>query len=238
MFARSRHQLIAVALGCMDAESLRSADCLFAGGTALAMRFGEYRESVDIDFVVAADSSYRRLRETCKQGGFDALMVPGQRVVVAGPMRIDQYGIRTRLLVAGTPLKFEIIREGRIPLEKPGITDVVMGLATATVTDLVAMKLLANSDRWADPTVFSRDIIDLAMIQPNRQVLTQAIAKASVAYGEGVVRDARSAIAWLLERGAVLQRCQQAMGMEQPRAMLVHRLRRLAMSLETVSPCQ
>ena len=77
-----------------------------------------------------------------------------------------------------------------------------MGLATATVTDLVAMKLLANSDRWADPTVFSRDIIDLAMIQPNRQVLTQA------------------------------------MGMEQPRAMLVHRLRRLAMSLETVSPCQ
>ena len=85
-------------------------------------------------------------------------------------MRIDQYGIRTRLLVGGTPLKFEIIREGRIPLEKPGITDVVMGLAT--VTDLVAMKLLANSDRWADPTVFSRDIIDLAMIQPNRQVLT------------------------------------------------------------------
>ena len=111
-----------------------------------------------------------------------------------------------------------------------------MGLATATVTDLVAMKLLANSDRWADPTVFSRDIIDLAMIQPNRQVLTQAIAKASVAYGEGVVRDARSAIAWLLERGAVLQRCQQAMGMEQPRAVLVHRLRRLSVSLETVNP--
>lgn len=57
-------------------------------------------------------------------------------------MRIDQYGIRTRLLVAGTPLKFEIIREGRIPFERPGRTDVVMGLATATVTDLVAMKLL------------------------------------------------------------------------------------------------
>ncbi len=86
--------------------------------------------------------------------------------------------------------------------------------------------------------MFSRDIVDLAMIQPNRQVLTQAIAKASVAYGESVVRDARSAIAWLLERGAALQRCQQAMGMEQPRAVLVHRLRRLAMSLETVSPCQ
>lgn len=53
MFARSRHQLIAVALGRMDAESLRSADCPFAGGTALAMRFGEYRES-------AADRATRR----------------------------------------------------------------------------------------------------------------------------------------------------------------------------------
>jgi hypothetical protein len=199
MFARSRHQLIAVALGCMDAEVLRSADCLFAGGTALAMRFGEYRESVDIDFVVAEASAYRRLRETCQQGGFDAPTVPGQRVVVAGPMRIDQYGIRTRLLVAGERVKFEVIREGRIPLDRPGRTDVVMGLATATVTDLVAMKLLANSDRWTDPTVFSRDIIDLAMVQPNRQVMTQA------------------------------------MGMEQPQAVLVHHLRRLAVSLESAS---
>jgi hypothetical protein len=111
-----------------------------------------------------------------------------------------------------------------------------MGLATATVTDLVAMKLLANSDRWTDPTVFSRDIIDLAMVQPNRQVLTQAIAKASVAYGESVVRDARSAIAWLLERDSLLRRCRQAMGMEQPQAVLVHHLRRLAVSLESASP--
>jgi hypothetical protein len=64
MFARSRHQLIAVALGCMDAEGLRSDDCLFAGGTALAMRFGEYRESVDIDFVVAEASAHRSVRHS------------------------------------------------------------------------------------------------------------------------------------------------------------------------------
>ena len=110
-----------------------------------------------------------------------------------------------------------------------------LGLATPTLADLVAMKLLANSDRWTDPTVFSRDIIDLAMVQPKRPTLARAIDKASSAYGYTVVRDARSAIAWLLDGDEVLDRCRQAMGMDQPRAVLVHHLRRLAISLDAVS---
>ncbi|MCX6432359.1 MAG: nucleotidyl transferase AbiEii/AbiGii toxin family protein [Actinobacteria bacterium] len=235
-FTRSHHQVIAAALGCLDADALRAADCLFAGGTALAMRFGEYRESVDIGFVVADAAAYRSLREVCRQDGFDALTLPGQRVVTAGPLRIDQYGIRTRLNVTGVPVTFEIVREGRIALDRPGRADVVVGLATATLPDLVAMKLLANSDRWSDPTVFSRDIIDLAMVRPARPVLARGIAKAASAYGEGVVRDARSAITWLLERDEVVDRCRQALGMGQPRAVLVHQLRRLGVSLDAVSP--
>ena len=98
---RSHHQIIATALGCLDAARLREGECLFAGGTALSLRFGEYRESVDIDFVVADSAAYRRLREECRQNGFPALTVEGQRVVTADPLRIDQYGIRTRLEVAG-----------------------------------------------------------------------------------------------------------------------------------------
>jgi hypothetical protein len=230
-FSRSHHRVIAAALGCLDPASLRSNECLFAGGTALTLRYGEYRESTDIDFVIADANAYRRLREMCKERGFDALTVPGQRVVTASPLRIDQYGIRTRLLVAGVPAKFEIIREGRIPLDPPGPADSILGLATATLVDLVAMKLLANSGRWSDPTVFSRDIIDLAMVQPSMPVLRQAISKASAAYGDSVVRDARSAIAWLLDRADVLERCQQAMAMDQPPAVLIHRLRRLSQAV-------
>jgi hypothetical protein len=156
--------------------------------------------------------------------------------VTADPVRIDQYGIRTRLSVTGVPVKFDIFREGRIPLDRPGRADVVLGLATPTLVDLVAMKLLANSDRWPDPTVFSGDIIDVAMVHPTRPVLTRAIAKASVAYGDSLVRDARSAIASLLERDEMLDRCRQALRMGQPAAVLVHRLRRLALSLDAVSP--
>ena len=234
VFRRSHHQVIEAALGCLDSGRLRERGVLFAGGTALSLRFGEYRESVDIDFVVADADAYRRLREVCRQEGFDAITIAGQRAVVAGPLRIDQYGIRTRLTVVGVAIKFEIIREGRILLDAPGNEDVVAGLATPTLADLVAMKLLANSDRWSDPAVFSRDVIDLAMVQPGRPVLARAIAKASTAYGDAVVRDAHASINGLLERDGVLDRCRQALDMDLPRAVLVHRLRRLALSLDAV----
>lgn len=231
-FIREHHRVIAVALGCLDAPALRQARCYFAGGTALAMRFGEYRESVAIDFLVADEEAYRDLRTACRgPQGFTALTVPGQRVVEAAPLRIDRYGIRTRLSVAGVPVKFEILREGRITMETPGLGDDVLGIATATVTDLVATKLLANADRWADPTVFSRDIVDLAMIRPDGPTLTHALGKATKAYGPAVVEDAQSAISMLQDREHAIDRCRQALGMGDPRAVLVDRLRRLSTAL-------
>jgi hypothetical protein len=42
---------------------LRENNCLFGGGTAIALRYGEYRESVDIDFLVSDIASYRNLRQ-------------------------------------------------------------------------------------------------------------------------------------------------------------------------------
>ena len=41
---------------------LREINCLFGGGTAIALRYGEYRESVDGDFMVSNVASYRALR--------------------------------------------------------------------------------------------------------------------------------------------------------------------------------
>lgn len=51
-FKRAHHQLIAQVLCALDGKLLREANCLFGGGTAIALRYGEYRESVDIDFLV------------------------------------------------------------------------------------------------------------------------------------------------------------------------------------------
>ncbi len=63
MFERPHHQRIAHVLLSLDGPLLQSHHCLFGGGTAMALRYGEYRESVDIDFLVSDIASYRTLRQ-------------------------------------------------------------------------------------------------------------------------------------------------------------------------------
>ncbi len=227
MFDRPHHVRIAGVLDALDAEMLASAKCYFAGGTAIALRFGEYRESVDIDFLVSDRTGYGTLRERVRQPeGFNALT--RRPVTVLRPAVTDQYGIRTLLEIDGEPIKFEIILEGRITLESPLPGDAVCGVATLTGLDLVTSKLLANSDRWADRSVYSRDIIDLAMLEPGRDLMVRAVAKAETAYRSSVVGDLNRAIAYLRDNPHRLDECMRELRMaDPPKAVLWDRIKRL-----------
>jgi len=104
------------------------------------LRYGEYRESIDIDFLVSDVASYRNLRQLLTSAnGIAAIAREG-----AGPLaqareiRADQYGIRTMLQVADQSIKFEIILEGRIELAPPGIGDEICSVATLTSLDMAA----------------------------------------------------------------------------------------------------
>ncbi len=110
------------------------------------------------------------------------------------------------LSVDGQPIKFEIVLEGRIKFAVPTAKDVVCGISTLTILDMASSKLLANSDRWADDGVFSRDLIDLAMMQPKLTLLRQAIAKAESAYGQAIRVDLGKAIYQLQHRQGLLER--------------------------------
>ena len=182
MFSRPHHQRIAKVLEALDGDLLHQHHCLFAGGTAIALRYGEYRESVDIDFLVSDLASYRYLRTSVREQGFQALM----RHTDAGQLqtsdiRSDQYGIRTKVFVEGKPIKFEIVLEGRIALAKPRKKDSILGVATLTTLDMATSKLLANSDRGLDRGVHCRDVIDLAMLNLSMPEFADAITKAQVA---------------------------------------------------------
>ena len=229
MFERVHHQRIAQVLNALNANLLREANCLFGGGTAMALRFGEYRESVDMDFLVSDVASYRTLRQLLTgPAGFAGLLRAGtEPVSQTHELRADQYGLRTTLQVADQPIKFEIVLEARIELAAPATSDVVCGVATLTALDMAASKLLANSDRWSDDSVFSRDVIDLAMMRPSLHLLRQAKAKAEGAYGEAIGRDLEKAIAKLQTRRDWLERCMQVMAMSLPKAVLWERIRSL-----------
>lgn len=57
MFERRHHRQIAKLLRVLDGGKLLRFHCLFGGGTAMALRFGEYRESVDVDFLVSDEAA-------------------------------------------------------------------------------------------------------------------------------------------------------------------------------------
>ncbi len=229
MFKRPLHQRIAQVLSSLDGPLLKGHGCLFGGGTVIALRFGEYRESIDIDFLVSDLNGYRNLRQLLTgTDSINAIMLPGQpHLLQTSGLRADQYGIRTMLTVAGQLVKFEIVLEGRIELAAPTANDSLCGIATLTMLDMVASKLLANSDRWADDGVFSRDLIDLAMMQPGLPLLRQALAKAEGAYGEAVRIDLEKAIHRLQDRQGWLEHCMQAMAMTIPKALVWQRVRTL-----------
>jgi hypothetical protein len=229
MFKRQHHQQIAYALRALDGPLLRENNCLFAGGTVMALRFGEYRESVDIDFLVADITGYRNLRQLLTGAkGIAAIVRKGvEPLIQQREIRADQYGIRTVLAVAGQPIKFKIVHEGRIELSPPEAGDEVCGIATLTPLDMAASKLLANSDRWADDGVFNRDVIDLAMMGPSLDLLRQAAAKAETAYGQAILRDLQKAIDRLQQRHDRLERCIEALAMTQPKALVWKNIRSL-----------
>jgi hypothetical protein len=229
MFKRQHHQQIAYALRALDGPLLRENNCMFAGGTVMALRFGEYRESVDIDFLVSDITGYRNLRQLLTGAkGIAAIVRKGvEPLIQQREIRADQYGIRTVLAVAGQPIKFEIVHEGRIELSPPEAGDEVCGVATLTPLDMAASKLLANSDRWADDGVFNRDVIDLAMMGPSLDLLRQAVAKAETAYGQAILRDLKKAIDRLQQRHDRLERCIEALAMTQPKALVWKNIRSL-----------
>ena len=229
VFERPHHQRIASVLQGLHGELLRTHACSFGGGTAIALRYGELRESVGIDFLMSDLAHYRQLRLLATgPSGFAALARGGVAPwAAAQPVRADQYGIRGHVVVVGQPIKLEIVLEARIALQPARTADDVCGVPSLTALDLAASKLLANADRWLDDVVFSRDVIDLAMMRLRLPMLREALSKAEQAYGPAVRRDLGRAIDRLAERTGWLERCMQAMAIRVPKALLWQRIRAL-----------
>ncbi len=199
-------------LQTLNADLLRTHRCYFGGGTAIVLLNGEYRESADIDFLVSDVDGYRELRELLTgAAGIDA--ITHRPLKQLRDIRADQYGIRTHLDIEGEPIKLEIIREGRVTLDVADSADRVCGITTLSALDMATSKLLANADRWADRSTFSRDLIDLAMLAPPRPLLDTAVGKATTAYGKSIERCLTSAIDYLADNPNGLGDCMRALQM-------------------------
>lgn len=190
---KPEHRIISQALALMDRDFLTAAQCWFGGGTAIVLKLGEYRRSLDVDFLCADADGYRQLRTSAVERGVRAFFP--EPVEAMRDFRIDQYGLRTVVRLKGQLIKFEIVREARISLQ--GHFDDDLNVPSLLLSDMFAEKLLANADRCQDRAVGYRDAIDLGMlVGAYGQIPSDALAKAQTAYGQDIQRK----VAWVVNK--------------------------------------
>lgn len=192
-FGKPEHRIIAEALGLMDRDFLTANQCWFGGGTAIVMKLGEYRRSLDLDFLCADASGYRELRTRASELGVRAFFP--EPVEAVRDFQVDQYGLRTVVRLREQTMRFEVVREGRIDLR--GHFDDDLGIPALVPADMFAEKLLANADRSQDRAVAYRDAFDLGMlVRAYRQIPTEALDKAQAAYGPDIHRK----VIWVVDK--------------------------------------
>lgn len=207
-FRRPWHRLVWQVLESLNRDLLARARCWFGGGTRVAMELGEFRESVDVDFLCEDREGYRILRSTVTQSSLGDLA--SRPLELMRDVRADMYGIRTFLRVDGQPVKFEVIFEGRIPLM--GEARSPFPVEVLARPSCFAEKLLANADRGRDASANARDLIDLAFMAANwpEEDLRTGMATAQSAYGDAVQRELNAVLS-SLDDADYRQRCLAAL---------------------------
>ncbi|NJL23891.1 MAG: hypothetical protein HC902_01015 [Calothrix sp. SM1_5_4] len=113
-------------------------------------------------------------------------------------------------------------------LEMPTSATKICGVAALSEIDMATTKILANSDRWSDDAVYSRDLIDLAMLQLPKARYRQALPKAKTAYADTAELNLFKAIDRLQKRPGRLGECMRALKRDSmPEAVPWSRIRTL-----------
>ena len=189
---RSHHQRVLSLLKSLSAKLLESTACYFGGGTRIVLELDEYRESQDVDFLCADREGYRELRNQVNANSLGGIFTRPPKLL--REVKADMYGIRTFVEINSQPMKFEIIREARIPLA--GMRIRYLPVPCLDHASAVAEKFLANTDRGMDGSTRSRDLIDLAFMAGTwaDDKISEGLTLAEAAYGASVLKLLKSTI--------------------------------------------
>jgi hypothetical protein len=216
VFDRPRHRSVLAVLEAMDTESLARCGFLFGGGTRIVLDLGEYRESEDVDFLCSSSAGYAEMRIAVKSRSYAALFTFEGLSKFSFPRepRIDQYGIRFPAMLGDETLKVELVREARIELD-PGTRPPWSPADCLAMVDCYAEKLLANSDRWADRQILSRDLLDLAALRAHHgPIPPEAWGKVERAYKSAPREDLVKALGMLDSDSEYRRRCFEGLAVQ------------------------
>jgi len=221
MFRREHHQRIASALGLIKIENLVQCGCLFGGGTALVLQLGEYRESVDIDFLCGSIHDYGRIRRGIFDEGNTFLFREGTKLSRELIQGRSEMRASINLGDGSRPLKFEILTEGYLNGLLPSETE-VCDVPCLNPQDSMATKLMANADRGLDSAYHFRDVIDLLVASrtfgPIREETLQRIR---VGYNTTAEKSLMKTVTLLQEQPALLETAFEVLAVDSTTAAYV-----------------
>ena len=170
-------------LQAINRDFFEACSTAFGGGTMLALACDEYRLSRDVDFLCPYGDAFSQLHRGVFDDGYEALfdLRKCDGLSFTRDMRTDRDSVRFAVQNGETVLKVEIVAEGHISLEPP-IQPAWSPVPCLSLVDQVTEKLLANGDRWADRSVDSHDLVDLAMLKLKTSFPEAALTKAESAY--------------------------------------------------------
>lgn len=180
---------------------LASYGAFLGGGSLIALDYGGERLSSSIVFLCANAKGYKRLRTAIAQEGYGSVFAEQQGLRLPQPIETHRLGARFKVVVEGEweqsnsqmgpIITVEFLFEFRLAFERPRKPAWSPVLCLNEI-DCIAEKLLANSDRWQDPAVGFKDLIDLAVLRLRGPLNPAAIAKAESVYP--VLEPLRSSI--------------------------------------------
>ena len=133
------------------------------------------------------------------------------------------------IVADGVAIKTEIIAEARFKLDPPRQPS-WSPVECLSVSDCFTSKLFANADRYADASVHSRNLIDLAFLRVEQSIPPLAIAKSEAAYQ--VIPSLAAALSQFQENADLRFRCCETLNIsEVHRSKLIDGIDLLALDL-------
>jgi hypothetical protein len=214
MFRREHHRRIARALELIKIENLLACGCLFGGGTAIVLQLGEYRESVDIDFLCGSIRDYGNIRRGVYDQGSAYLFRDGVKLSRELMQGKSEMRAAIDLEDGERPVKFEIITEGYLGGLLPSQSS-VCGVPCLHPQDTMATKLMANADRGLDSAHNFRDLIDLLMVvRTFGPMQEETLRKVRAGYNTTAEQGLLKTVALLDDQPALLQRAFSALALD------------------------
>ncbi|WP_392531114.1 nucleotidyl transferase AbiEii/AbiGii toxin family protein [Nostoc sp. C117] len=218
MFSLDHHNKILKILNAFNPQVLQNASAFFAGGTLLALEYGEYRLSKDIDFLFPYGAeNYKYLRNLIYDNGISGLFINTTNMRL-GDSTVNQYGIRFPVTIDGITIKIEVVANGNFVLDPP-VYPHWANIPCLSISDRFTSKLMANADRWNDASTQSRDLIDLAILRVNNSVPMSAISKAEATYE--VRSPLIKAINQFMEKVEYRKKCFQELSITQEKIPII-----------------